>query len=188
MASHLKPGGIAVDATSGNGHDTLFLAQQIGISGHVFAFDLQKEALDSARRHVASAGHFPTITWIQDGHENMVEHIPEHIQGTVDTVVFNLGYHPGGDKSITTRTDSTLLALDASLQVLKPGGMLSVVTYPHPEGVHEEKAIVEWIETLAASPTIQPDLNRSVPKSPRIFTLFKAQDSTGLSFQHCVGS
>ena len=45
----LHPGDIAIDATVGNGHDTLFLVEQVSPSGKVFGFDIQQAAIDSTR-------------------------------------------------------------------------------------------------------------------------------------------
>jgi ubiquinone/menaquinone biosynthesis C-methylase UbiE len=52
----LKPGDITIDATVGNGHDTLFLATRVGATGKVYGFDIQQEALDSAYQRLQQAG------------------------------------------------------------------------------------------------------------------------------------
>ncbi len=44
-------------------------------------------------------------------------------------IAFNLGYLPGSDKATTTQRASTLQALQAAFEVLRPGGLLSVMAY-----------------------------------------------------------
>jgi tRNA G37 N-methylase Trm5 len=51
----LLPGSVAVDATAGNGHDTLFLAGAVGPSGRVYAFDIQPAALEATSALLAEA-------------------------------------------------------------------------------------------------------------------------------------
>jgi len=43
LKATVEEGDTVVDATAGNGHDTLFLAQLVGDSGQVYAFDVQKK-------------------------------------------------------------------------------------------------------------------------------------------------
>lgn len=172
VAAHLRPGHTTIDATAGNGHDTLFLARQVSPGGQVFAFDVQRQALDSARRHVEDAGLQDLVTWIQDGHEHMLQHIPMALHGSVDAILFNLGYLPGGDKARTTRTESTLAALDAALQILRTGGMLSVAAYPgHPEGARECDAIVTWVARNSEVQLARSCQASSDPCSPRLWTM-----------------
>lgn len=50
-------------------------------------------------------------------------------------VAFNLGYLPGGDKTIITKPETTLPALEAAKGILMPGGLISLVVYVgHPGG------------------------------------------------------
>lgn len=53
-AQVLQPGDVAVDATCGNGHDSLFMAQCIGSTGHLHAVDLQVRP--SAYQHHTKTG------------------------------------------------------------------------------------------------------------------------------------
>lgn len=178
VSAHLDAGSLAVDATAGNGHDTLFLARQVNPGGRVFAFDIQPEALHSARTRIENAGLQDLVTWIQTGHEEMVQQIPSASHGSVDAILFNLGYLPGGDKARTTQTKSTLAALDASLQLLRPGGMLSVAAYPgHPEGARECKAVEGWI-TQSRQMQLERYCQASPdPVSPRLWIMLKGKES-----------
>ena len=132
---------VAVDATCGNGNDTLWLA---GRCKKVYAFDIQKAATDATAAAVMSAG-FDNVTVINDSHENMSEHVP----GPADLFMFNLGYLPGGDKNITTDSCATLKALEAALGLLAVNGLVCVIMYwGHPQGAKEREAVLSWASTL----------------------------------------
>lgn len=148
VAAVLRPGDVAIDATAGNGHDTLFLAEGVGETGKVLAFDVQAEAIAAARARVEAAGRTARVEFIHGSHAA----IPEHVEpGSVAAVMFNLGYFPGGDHAVITRTGETLAALAAALVVLKPGGVLTVVCYPgHAGGEEESAAVVAWSGGLEA--------------------------------------
>lgn len=139
LSQWVSKGDSVVDATVGNGNDTRTLLQLVGSQGRVYGFDIQPQALESTRSALGmEAGD---VRLILAGHETMEQHISE----PVDLILFNLGYLPGGDKAITTVTETTQLALEASLRLLKPGGLLAVVLYPgHPEGARERDAVLEW--------------------------------------------
>jgi len=142
LARHLGPGDLVVDATAGNGHDTLFLALRVSPGGHVFAFDLQKQALENTRERLAQAGSLCKLTLLQYGHERMSEKLPAEARGRLAAVMFNLGYLPGGDKQLTTSPSTTLAALQQSLELLAPGAILSVLAYrQHPGGQEECEAV-----------------------------------------------
>lgn len=152
LRSSVAPGDAVIDATAGNGHDTLFLAQLAAPGGTVFAFDIQPGALANTRRRLEDAG-LPPETWqlIPYGHEQMADHIPQRWAGRIAAVVFNLGYLPGGDKSVTTSPVSTLAAMSAALNLLRPGGTLVAVLYTgHPGGAAEEEAVIHFAGGLAA--------------------------------------
>ncbi len=138
----LSPGGRAIDATVGNGHDTLFLARRVGPEGRVDGFDLQIDAIERTR---AKTMHLPQVHLHHAGHERM----DEWVRGPVVSVMFNLGYLPSGDHSIVTRPASTLPALDSAISLLGEGGILTVVVYPAHEGGSEEADEVDgWFGDL----------------------------------------
>ncbi len=145
----LKPGAWAVDATAGNGHDTWFLAQQVGPSGRVFAFDVQPAAVLATQQKVTAC---PQVTVLQAGHELLKQHLPTEAKGRLAAVMFNLGYLPGADKAMITRTETTLAALVQALDYLQPGGRLTMVVYPgHSGGTEEAAAVRAYLEGLSAS-------------------------------------
>lgn len=147
LQGRVQPGDICVDATVGNGHDTLYLAQQVGENGRVYGFDIQPEALQSAKALLAENGMAARATLFLRSHAEMLEcGIPLQ---SARVILFNLGWLPGGDHEVTTRVESTLKALDAALQLLLPGGMLSVCIYPgHAEGSRELESVRAWAAGL----------------------------------------
>ncbi|QXD15564.1 methyltransferase domain-containing protein [Rhodocaloribacter litoris] len=149
VAAVLTPGDVAVDATTGNGHDTVFLAERVGPAGHVYGFDVQEEAIGRTRQRLAGAGLAERVTLFARGHEALRETLPAGVHGHVAAVMFNLGYLPGGDHRRITRPETTVPALDAALDVLRPGGVLTVVVYPgHPGGAEEAGAVRNWAAAL----------------------------------------
>jgi len=138
----LEQGDCVVDATVGNGHDTLFLAEAVGPSGCVYGFDLQPEALDRARRKLAAAGA-ESVNLFAVSHADMPDSIPPEHHGRIKLVMFNLGYLPGGNKALTTQTQSTLAALEAACRLLARDGLISIVAYPGHTGGAAETAAVE---------------------------------------------
>lgn len=141
----LYPGAVAVDATMGNGRDTLWLCERVGEAGRVYAFDVQPEAVARTRERLEDAGVADRATLFCTGHENMVGTVPED----VDAVMFNLGWLPGAAHAVTTRTETTLKAVDAALQLLKPDGLVTICVYPgHDEGKRELDALLHWAASL----------------------------------------
>lgn len=144
MSQVIGPGDVAVDATVGNGADTRFLSGLVGPHGRVFGFDIQRQALDEARRRLARHEAPDNVTLIHAGHEAMAEHLPGEAVGNVAGVMFNLGYLPGGDETVITRPVTTCSAIDAALAVLRPGGVASLIIYTgHPGGAEEAEAVLD---------------------------------------------
>jgi predicted methyltransferase len=153
VAAVLQPGEAAIDATVGNGYDTVFLARQVGDKGRVFGFELQVEALEKARKRLRMAGLDTCVTLFLKGHEHMATTLATVWHGRIGAVMFNLGYLPGGnDRGCITRPETTLQALNAALQLLRPGGLISVVAYPgHPGGAEEAERVRVWAAALEAT-------------------------------------
>ena len=142
----IRPGELVIDATAGNGHDTVFLAECVGPAGKVLAFDVQEAALDSARARVGDPGW---VEFFHESHWNMGDHAAAE---SVAVIMFNLGYLPGENHELTTETNETLAALEVAARLLKPGGVLSVICYPgHPAGAAEAVAVETWMTAQAAN-------------------------------------
>lgn len=145
ISSRTVGGGVAIDATAGNGCDTLFLVSLVGAGGKVYAFDIQERALDQTRELLSEANALNQVHLILAGHETMAQHVAEK----ADIIMFNLGYLPGGDHGVVTSVESTLSAIKQSLAILKPQGILSVVIYlGHPGGWEEGQAVEEYLTQL----------------------------------------
>ena len=145
LKDRLRAGDVAIDATMGNGHDTLFLTQCVAPEGHVFAFDVQEAALIETRKRVPAE----MTTLIHAGHETMRAQVPVELHGKISAVMFNLGYLPGTNKALITRTETTMIAAREALDLLKPSGVLTITVYPgHEGGADEGRHIAEWAATL----------------------------------------
>lgn len=155
VAGVLGEGSLALDATMGNGHDTCFLAEQVGASGHVWAFDVQPAALEATSRRLEEAGLADRATLLCESHASMRDCLGPGREGRMDAVMFNLGYLPGSDHGLVTRAETTLLALDQALALLAPGGCLSVMVYRgHAGGEAEWEAVRTWLAGCGAESTV----------------------------------
>ena len=141
----LTDGARAVDATMGNGQDTLWLCERVGASGRVYAFDVQMEAVERTRQRLIEAKLMDRASLFCAGHERMAEFVTE----SVDAVMFNLGWLPGATHGVTTRVETTLAAAEAALKILKPDGVMTICVYPgHDEGKRELEAVTNWAAGL----------------------------------------
>ncbi|NGX59712.1 MAG: hypothetical protein KR126chlam3_00869 [Chlamydiae bacterium] len=124
----------AIDATCGNGYDTLFLAK---ICAGVIAIDIQEKAIENTRSLIQDLSH---VHFFCQSHVDFPKSANEK---PISLIVYNLGYLPGGDKELTTLSSSTLESLSSAMEIVLPGGLISLTCYPgHPEGAHEEKALL----------------------------------------------
>lgn len=145
--SHLQPHDFAIDMTCGNGHDTLFLCQILN-KGLVYGIDIQPSALDKTRRLLQEKGiEEASFRLLHQSHAD-----PLKVPSPPQLIAYNLGYLPGGDKTIVTNTGSTLLSLELATQLLGCGGALSITCYPgHAEGKREEEQVLRWATKLPAT-------------------------------------
>ncbi len=169
-------GDVAIDATIGNGHDTLFLAEQVGVAGKVYGFDIQQAAIVATREKLQQSQWRDCVTLIQASHADMAAHIPVNHQGKINACMFNLGYLPKGDKRIITQTDSTLQALTAACDLLAPQGMITILAYPgHAGGDVETAGVEQWTEQLNSQHFSVSIFFSSTPSSlaPRLLVIQK---------------
>lgn len=146
LRERVRAGDRVVDATCGNGNDTLLLAKLVGSTGKVWAFDTQEAAIGATQTALAEAGCREWVEVVHGGHERLAE----QVTGPVAAVVFNLGYLPGGDKGFVTRPESTRQALEQAASLLMPGGVVLVVVYTgHPGGDEEWDTVRSWAAGLA---------------------------------------
>jgi hypothetical protein len=142
----IRLGDRVVDATCGRGRDTLFLAELVGNSGEVWAFDVQEEAVTETAERLLAAGCSPWVHLLHAGHECLSAYVHEPVRA----VVFNLGYLPGNSAGVVTQPQTTLSALEQALQLLLPGGVIVVAVYTgHPGGAKEAESIEVWASALS---------------------------------------
>lgn len=136
-----------IDATVGNGYDTVFLADLVGEEGKVWGFDIQSQAIQVTKERLVSQKLDGQVQLIHAGHEQIDQYIsPDH---SIQAAVFNLGYLPKGDKSIITHPKTTLQALDHCLTRLVSGGLISIMVYfGHAGGENERDAILKFSQQL----------------------------------------
>lgn len=142
----IKPDSFCIDATAGKGNDTLFLAETVGENGHVIAMDIQQQAIDATgillEKHKLSG----RVQLVVDSHINIGNYAEEN---SVDAIMFNLGYLPGGDHQIATKGDTTIEALGEALKLLKPLGMISLAIYHGGDtGFEERDTVLNWLKQL----------------------------------------
>lgn len=145
LSLSVDKGEIAIDATAGNGHDTLFLTELVGDSGHVYSFDIQQEAVNATIHRLNEHGVSNRASVILDGHEHISNYVHEEIAGAV----FNLGYLPGADHHVITKGNTTIQAIEQIIQQLKIGGIIVLVVYHGHEGGKEERdAVIQYVRQL----------------------------------------
>jgi len=145
LRKHIGPGSVVCDFTCGNGHDTEFLSKTVSESGKVYAFDIQKAACDSTKRHLAETDCPENYIIINDSHAECERYITEKINAGM----FNLGWLPGSDRKVTTLRESTLKAVYAAIGLLAPDGIILVAVYPgHEEGTLEGEMLEKELSTL----------------------------------------
>ena len=137
---------VCIDATMGNGVDTAFLCRIAGAEGKVIAFDIQDKAVENTGELLEREGLKDRSQLVLDSHENMDKYAEAE---SVDIIVFNFGYLPGGDHSIATKADSSVKAVEKGLGLLKKGGIMSLCIYSGGDSGFEEKdALTEYLKGL----------------------------------------
>ena len=144
LTQHVRPGAVCIDATAGRGRDTALLCRLAGPAGRVLAFDIQEDAIRQTAELLEKEGlqaelHLASHALLADYAD----------PGSVDCVVFNFGRLPGGDPHIVTRAESSVAAIGAGLELLRPGGVMAIALYYGKENGYEEKeAVLRYLETV----------------------------------------
>lgn len=137
---------ILIDATCGNGYDSMYLADKINAGGSLYLFDIQKEAINSTKSKLSKIENkeFDTI-YINDGHQ----YLDKYVKESIDCIIYNLGYLPGLNKRIKTKKGSTILSLKKSLKLLNKKGLIILVLYSgHQGGDLERDAVLDLASNL----------------------------------------
>lgn len=144
MRAVVGPSDTVVDATCGNGHDTLFLARLVP-EGRVLAFDTSEEAVHNTSKLLAENGVRDRVEVYQRDHREIKEVVNEPVKG----IMFNLGYLPGGPRDTATVAEVSREAIRSALPLLKTGGLLTIVAYPgYDEGAREYRVVQEMLVSL----------------------------------------
>ncbi len=145
LEDYIEEGSRCIDATCGNGNDTEFLCRRAGPSGKVYAFDIQEEAVERTKARLERAGCGERAVLYCAGHERMADYVKQD----VDVIMFNFGYLPGGDHSAATRPDTSLQAVRQGMEILKPGGVMSLCIYSGGDTGYEERQVLqEYLKDL----------------------------------------
>lgn len=172
LGQAIQAGDTVIDATCGNGYDTVFLAQCVGESGKVYAFDIQEQAIVQTRRRLEEANLLDRVALVHDSHANL----HNYVIVPVNAVVFNLGYLPGGNKEITTMLHSSMVAIQHGLELLQKGGVLIIVVYlGHDEGKIEQATIDPWAAQLDAREyqVLKLDYHNQSNEAPYILAIYR---------------
>lgn len=146
IKEHVRPGNLCIDATMGNGHDTKLLCELVGKEGQVLAFDIQEIALINTQKKLQEAKVENNYRLILDSHINMHHYAQED---SVDCIVFNFGYLPGGDHLLATKASTSIEAINHGLTLLKKGGLMSLCIYSGGDsGFEERDSLFSYLKEL----------------------------------------
>ncbi|CAH1450710.1 unnamed protein product [Lactuca virosa] len=147
----VQKGDAVVDATCGNGYDTLVMVNMVADksrAGRVYAMDIQETAIKNTMSLLDRSLHSNEKEMVElyaTCHSEMEQVVPR--TATVRVVAFNLGYLPGGDKTVITKPETTLLGMEAATRIVVAGGVISMLVYVgHPGGMEE----YEMVEAFAS--------------------------------------
>lgn len=146
LNDNLNKDDIVVDATIGNGYDTVFLAKT---SKFVYGFDIQEKAYNNTLKSLES-NNLKNYKLILDSHENIFNYVT-----SFKGVVFNLGYLPNSDKTVTTTEKTTIKTLKNLTSNMQQGQFIIMTCYPsHKEGQVESLAVVNFAKNLNETFTV----------------------------------
>lgn len=142
LLRHISQGDTVADFTMGNGHDTLWLSNTVGENGKVYAFDIQNQALESTRKLLETEAKYNNWQLFLRSHSEC----DECIKTPIKAGVFNLGYLPGSDKTVTTLRETTRVAVEKAISLLDTDGILIIAVYPgHDEGTAEGDMLAQML-------------------------------------------
>ncbi len=147
LAARLVHPHLCIDATCGNGGDTAFLCGLTAPEGRVLGFDIQPEAIASTRKHLEQLG-VPAERYELhcQSHADLLQVVQP---GTADAVMFNFGWLPGADHTVFSTAQSSIPALQAALQAVRPGGVVSAILYSGQViGTDEKQTVLEYLRAL----------------------------------------
>ena len=173
LSEQLGEGDHALDATSGNGYDTLQMAKLVGPLGHVIAIDIQEAAIAATRTLLESNNCLKQVELLLEDHSTALQSLCRDHAQSFSAITFNLGYLPGSDKHVLTRPETTIKALDPARELLKPNGLLLVTAYRgHGGGQVEADHVAQWMQQLSTRDwqwkTHDPSIDNNKENQPPI--------------------
>lgn len=173
LSGKISPGDTVIDATAGNGHDTLFLAKAVGETGKVIAIDIQQQAITATHTRLQAA-HLTARTTLHLTSHTHIRKLASTSPTPPTAILFNLGFLPGADHTIITHTPDTLTAITSSLEILAPSGILAITCYPgHPGGSEEATAISHLISSRTDLTTAKYHLIGTRSPAPFLLLSYK---------------
>ncbi len=147
LAARLGRPRLCIDATCGNGGDTAFLCGLTAPEGRVLGFDIQPEAIASTRKHLEQLGVPASRYELHcQSHTDLLQVVQP---GTADAVMFNFGWLPGADHAVFSTASSSIPALQAALEAVRPGGVVSAILYSGQViGTDEKQTVLEYLRAL----------------------------------------
>lgn len=167
IAEVLNPGDYCVDATVGNGHDTVFLAEKVGSTGKVIGFDIQDQAIQSTKNRIADKKLEQQVQLIPRGHEHIKTELENLGVSQIKSCMFNLGYLPNGDKSILTLPGTTERAITQSIQLLEKGGRITILVYVGHDGGSSELDVVDRLFLDLSNSDFDTEIIRANVQNPK---------------------
>jgi hypothetical protein len=176
ISGALSDSSLAIDATVGNGYDTLFLAHAVGASGQVIGFDIQKAALKNASELLRFTGMIDRVRLVLGCHSGIEAHLRNG--RPAQAAMFNLGHLPRGDRSVITRAATTLPALEGLLRHLSTAGRVTILSYRgHAGGPEEYEEVKRYLDSAKNLSVREIASQFDSEIAPRLFLLEKGSDS-----------
>jgi hypothetical protein len=169
LLKHCDADSIVCDLTLGNGNDALFCLQHFK---HVYAFDIQPIAIvrSSLKCEEYPNKHFYCLDHAQ---------LDKVLNIQVDIVLMNNGYLPNSETNIMTELNSSITAMDKSLELLKVNGYLCVTLYrKHEGGLVEYHGIMDYLNQNKKLQIIQSYTYDNDDLAPVLTIFQKVNEST----------
>lgn len=151
LSKTVSEGSVVVDATAGNGHDTIFLAKLVGKTGKVYSFDIQERAIHSTQSKISEADVEGQVKLLHDSHDMLEDYLDAEDRKNIQGAIFNLGYLPGTDtdKTIVTNAKTTIKAVQQLTDNLVREGIIVLVVYHgHEKGQREKEELLPFVRSL----------------------------------------
>lgn len=134
----------AVDITLGNGYDTEKIIDLV--NDKIYAFDIQKEAIDYSKKRfkkVLTDEQISKIEFINETHENVDKYCDK-----AQLIMGNMGYLPNFNHEIKTLPYTSLICLNKCLDILDYRGLMLVTSYLGHDRGKEHDTLESFFKSL----------------------------------------